>query len=120
MGLGTSQGSIGTLRAGQGLAIRLRGTTSNALGLGAVVHVKPSPDAPEQVHLMGHIGNPYGVSQALIFVGLGDVDAAQEVRVTWPSGLVQRVNGLSASKLHTLMEPSTIEVALVTPAGGRR
>ena len=97
--------------SGKGLAIRLRGTTSNALGLGAVVHVKPSPDAPEQVHLMGHIGNPYGVSQALIFVGLGDVDAAQEVRVTWPSGLVQRVNGLSASKLHTLMEPSTIEVS---------
>ena len=96
---------------GHGLAIRLRGTTSNALGLGAIIRVRPAAQMPEQVHVMGHIGNPYGVSQPLVFVGLGAHTEAAEVSVTWPSGLTQQLSGLSAGRIHTLVEPAIIEVS---------
>jgi hypothetical protein len=96
---------------GRGLAIRLRGTTSNPLGLGALVRVRPRSGDPQQLHLMGHIGNPYGVSQALVFVGLGEADAAAEVEITWPSGLVHVVEALDAGRVHTVTEPSTVEVS---------
>jgi hypothetical protein len=96
---------------GRGLALRLRGTTSNALGLGALVRVRPRLADPQQLHVMGHIGNPYGVSQPLIFVGLGDADTAAQVEITWPSGLVHVVEALEAGRVHTITEPSLIEVS---------
>ncbi len=94
--------------SGRGFALRLRGTTSNVLGLGALVRVWPKEASAAQLYLMGHIGNPYGLSQPLIFVGLGDEEVAHDVEIQWPSGFVQRVQGLESGRLHTITEPATI------------
>jgi len=91
--------------------MRLKGTTSNPLGLGALVRVRPDQESPEQVHLAGHMGNPYGVSEPLIFVGLGDNEVAEDVRITWPSGFIQELKGLSAGTLHEVQEPETLRVS---------
>ncbi|MGB0588899.1 MAG: CRTAC1 family protein [Myxococcota bacterium] len=96
---------------GYGLALRLRGTTSNTLGLGALVRVRPRPGDPQQLHVMGHIGSPYGTSQPLIFVGLGAAEVASEVEITWPSGLVHVIAELEAGRVHTVTEPRTVEVS---------
>ena len=95
----------------QGLSLRLKGTTSNPLGLGALVRVQPTPGAPIQTHLAGHMGNPYGVSEPLVFVGLGGADSAHSIEITWPSGFVQSLSGLEAAQLHEVEEPVTIALS---------
>ena len=94
-----------------GLSLRLKGTTSNPLGLGALVRVQSSPEAPTQTHLAGHMGNPYGVSEPLIFVGLGPAESAHSVEITWPSGFVHTLSGLEAGQLHEIEEPVTIALS---------
>lgn len=104
-----------------GLALRLRGTTSNALGLGARVTVWPSDAGPSQSYPVGGSASPYVVSDPLVFVGLGELRAAARVRVTWPSGTVQELRGLRAGTVHLVEEPSLIDITPSTrhlPADG--
>lgn len=105
-----------------GLALRLRGTTSNALGLGAQVTVWPSNGGPSQSYPVGGSASPYVFSEPLVFVGLGGSRAAARVRLTWPSGTVQELRELRAGTVHLIEEPSLIEVAPASrhlPADGR-
>lgn len=97
-----------------GFALRLRGTTSNHLGIGAIVEVEVAGQAQAQRHVMGAVGNPVAVTRPMLFVGLGTAAKADLVRIRWPSGYVQEVAGLAAGTLHTVEEPVTIAVE---PAG---
>ena len=97
-----------------GLAIGLRGTTSNALGVGARIKVWPVDPGPAQSFLVGGTASAYVVSEPLVFVGLGAAPSAARVQVTWPSGTVQEVRGLAAGAVHTLDEPPLF---VVSPAG---
>lgn len=97
-----------------GFGLRLRGTTSNHLGIGAVVEVQVAGQSQPQRHVMGAVGNPVAVARPLLFVGLGAATKADKVRIRWPSGYVQEVAGLAAGQLHTVEEPVTIAVE---PAG---
>lgn len=98
----------------QGFALRLRGTTSNHLGIGAIVDVEVAGQPQPQRHVMGAVGNPVAVARPMLFVGLGAATKADKVRIRWPSGHVQEVVGLTAGALHTVEEPVTIAVE---PAG---
>lgn len=103
----------------RGLALALRGTSSNAYGLGATVVVTPEGGAPAR-YLMGGQGTPHAVSEPLIFAGLGRA-ARAEVEVRWPSGVVQRVQGVEAGGLRTIEEPSLFAISPPTrhaPADG--
>lgn len=105
-----------------GFSLRLRGTTSNAAGVGARVEVKVSEGQPEQVHVMGAVGSPLVFSTPLVFAGLGRATRAERVRITWPSGLVQELRDVAAGSLHTVEEPAFIGVmpaARHLPADGR-
>jgi len=92
------------------MSIRLKGHTSNSLGVGAVVKVLAEQAVKEQPQLVGHIGSPMVVSEPLIFAGLGPADKAEKVTVEWPSGYVQEVYGLEAGMQHTIEEPPLIEI----------
>jgi hypothetical protein len=104
-----------------GMTLRLRGTTSNHLGVGAVVEVE-APGLPgAQWHAVGARGAPVASSRPLVFAGLGAATAASIVRVRWPSGYVQEEHGLAAGTVHTIVEHPTIAVEPATrhlPAGG--
>ncbi len=89
-----------------GLGIRLRGTSSNHLGVGAVVQVTPA-GLPTQTFSVHPPGGPYALSEPLVFAGLGRASSAL-VRVTWPSGTVQEVGSLAADQMHTIDEPPVI------------
>jgi|GEM_PF-453928 len=105
-----------------GFSIRLRGTTSNILGVGATVAVQVAEGQPEQVHVVGSIGSPLVFSPPMVFAGLGAATQASRVRVTWPSGLVQELRNVPAGTMHTIEEPSFIAVAPSgrhLPADGR-
>lgn len=93
-----------------GFSLRLHGTTSNHLGIGAVVEVEAAGQTQPQRHLMGAVGNPAGVPRPLLFIGLGAAQKADVVRVRWPSGLVQEVHDLPEGTIHTIEEPVTISV----------
>lgn len=94
----------------RGLALRLQGTTSNRFGLGAVVRVIPEGEAPASTQVMGGLASPEAQSEPVLFAGLGMADTAT-VEITWPSGVVQRVEGLAAETQHTLVEPALITLS---------
>lgn len=87
-----------------GFSLALRGTSSNGYGIGATVVVTPEGGGPASRHFMGGQGSPFAVSEPLIFAGLGAATRAS-VEVRWPSGTVQRVEGVEAGGLRTLEEP---------------
>ena len=105
-----------------GLALALRGDTSNAYGLGAEVLVQARATSAPTRFLMGGIASPHSVSEPLIFAGLGAETQAARVEVHWPSGVVQVVEGLAADRVHTLREPPLLRIeppGRHAPADGR-
>ena len=102
-----------------GLAVALRGTTSNRYGLGAIVRAEIR-GLPPRTLMMGESGNLEGQSYPLLFLGLGPNDVVDRLEITWPSGHVQEVLGLTAGRLHEIVEPPTLDVLLPlrrAPAG---
>ncbi|MEZ4268844.1 MAG: CRTAC1 family protein [Myxococcota bacterium] len=104
-----------------GLAIRLRGTTSNSLGVGAIIDIESTGVAHAQHVLVGSVGNAGALSRPMAFAGLGAATEAAVVRIHWPSGYVQEERGLAAGKVHVIAEHPSIEVTPPSrhlPAGG--
>lgn len=91
-----------------GLSLALRGSTSNALGIGARVEVHPVVGGPVHHHVMAPNAAMGCLSEVLVFVGLGDATEAELVRIEWPSGLVHEVGGLVAGTRHVVEEPPTV------------
>jgi hypothetical protein len=91
------------------LSLSLRGTTSNHLGMGAIVDVIAA-GGPRQRRLMGESGSRNVAAPTVIFVGLGPAEEA-EVEVRWPSGHLQRVEGLAAGAHHVVQEPETVTIS---------
>jgi hypothetical protein len=86
------------------VALKLKGTRSNRDAIGAVA----------RLHVGGQVltrqVNPAGgylsqCSKTLHF-GLGDHDRIDRVEITWPSGVVQKLDSLSVNSLHHISEPS--------------
>ena len=92
------------------LAIRLKGHTSNAPGIGAVIRVEAQQAVKGQPQYMGHIGSPLTVSEPYVFAGLGPATKADKVIVEWPSGYTQVVENLEAGQVHWIEEPPIMEV----------
>lgn len=69
------------------IKIKLIGTESNRDGLGATVVVRTSQGEYTQVHdgKSGYLSQ----SSCLLYFGLGDADAVDEIEVRWPSGKTQ-------------------------------
>ena len=98
---------------GHSVSVRLRGTTSNHLGVGARVQLRDGL-GPEAVYVMGGAGSPELLASPWIFVGLGDEEVAQ-LQILWPSGLLQEVE--LASDTHWIVEePETVSIS---PSGRR-
>lgn len=105
-----------------GLSLRLRGTTSNHLGVGARVDVAPAAGLPAQHHIAGAAAAGVGTGEPLVFVTSGAATVAPPLRITWPSGYVQVLSGLAADRLHEVFEPETLAIAPPSrhlPADGR-
>lgn len=102
------------------LALRLRGTTSNPLGLGALVEVE-ADGIPSRAELMGGDANMDTLPRERLFFGLGDNTTARVVRVRWPSGVVQEVHDVLGDQTVELTEPASVTLSEVdrhVPANG--
>lgn len=88
------------------LSVRLVGTVSNRSGIGAKVRARATINSRPTVQLRevsaqntfnGHDDlNPH--------FGLGDAAVVDEIEVEWPSGIVQRVLGVSADRALEIVE----------------
>jgi hypothetical protein len=102
-----------------GLVVKLRGTTSNHLGVGAFVTASAA-QIPARTVWMGDAGNMVSRGAPIASFGLGAADVADEVRVAWPSGLVQVLRDVPAGAV-VIEEPPTLTVRSATrraPADG--
>ena len=92
-------------RTGHGVALRLVGTRSNRSAIGARVEVRCG--ALRQAFIVGGGGVAGGIQPPLeLHVGLGEAKVTGPVTVSWPSGLVERWDGLAAGRMWTLTEGS--------------
>lgn len=78
---------------GRQLHLRLRGTTSNHLGVGATVVVQ-SPGLPSQRRMLGEGINKGPTADPELFIAVGSDPS--RVDVTWPTGIVQVYDGVAA------------------------
>jgi hypothetical protein len=83
---------LSTKRPVHSVQVRLRGTTSNRSGIGAMVTVV-MPDGRRQVKPMDGKSGYLSQSDLPLYFGLGESDHATSIEVRWPTGKVQTVAG---------------------------
>jgi len=93
--------------AGRHVLLDLRGTVSNAHGLGATVRVGESP----QVFPVGDRWASWGTAQPLLDLTLPGEPTADVLRVRWPSGAEQTVRQPITAPRLTLTEPRWLILA---------
>jgi len=88
---------------GNALRVRLVGTTSNRDGIGARVDVV-LPGGATRWQLVKTGSSYCSQSEMPLTFGLGDVPRVAEIRVRWPGGRVETVNGASANQTVVIQE----------------
>ncbi|HVO11703.1 MAG TPA: CRTAC1 family protein [Vicinamibacteria bacterium] len=78
------------------LELRLRGTKSNRMGLGARVTLRAA--GQQQIREVTTAGSIFSGSDSRLHFGLGEATQA-EVEIRWPSGTVQTLRNLPADRL---------------------
>ena len=98
---------------GHGLTVALRGTTSNAHGIGA--HVSLTSVNGRSRCQMGAASNDSAWGSPMCDFGLGS-STSGELEVHWPTGFVHNVGTVLAGALHTISEPPVLTVGEVEEA----
>ncbi len=96
-------------RGGNGnhwLGVNTVGTRSNRDGIGARVRVI-AESGFEQHGFVSTAGSYLSASDKRLHFGLGQDRRARLVEITWPSGLIQRVNDIAADRVLTVKEPES-------------
>ena len=90
---------------GHWLQIRLTGSRSNRMAIGARVEITAA--GRRQVRAMRTDGSYLAAHDARIHFGLGTPRTVDEIRVRWPSGARQVLRSVPANQLLTLTEPKS-------------
>ncbi len=110
--------------AGAWIALRLEGKKANPMGLGARIEVRVRDgETSRSVHALAGSGGSFGGSSLQQEIGLGRIDAIEEVVIRWPgSGTVQRFAAPAANRFYRAIEgePSLEPVDLPRIRLGRR
>jgi hypothetical protein len=90
--------------AGHRIEFDLRGTRSNRFGIGATVRLESrlGVQTGQLVLARGYMS----VSEPMLHFGLGEDTTIDRLTVTWPGGLVQTFQDLSADQRYTIVEPA--------------
>jgi hypothetical protein len=91
---------------GRWITLRLVGAKSNRDGIGAKVTVVAG--GRRQIAEVRAGGSYVSHNDSRLHFGLGDEEAVDEVEIRWPSGLVERADGLEADRFYEAREGSGI------------
>jgi hypothetical protein len=86
------------------LLIHLVGSVSNRDGFGAAIRIVPE-EGPEQYAFASSAGSYLSASDKRVHFGLGTSRRVRLLEITWPSGIVQRLNSMDANQIITVHEP---------------
>jgi len=100
------------------LSVELNGSVSNKKGIGAKVRLTAQigGQSRQQMRQVGG-GDTYGGNSMLAHFGLGNATSIQELRIEWPSGLVQTLNNVAPNQILDIAEDGTSELSF-SPTGG--
>ena len=87
------------------LTLNLIGTRSNRDGIGSKIRLV-TDDSKQQTAFVSTAGSYISASDKRAHFGLGPSKKAQVVEITWPSGIVQRLESVAANQILTVKEPS--------------
>ncbi len=90
--------------ANRWLTINTIGSVSNRDGIGARVHLVTALGL-HQYAMVGTAGSYLSSSDKRVHFGLGASASAALIEVTWPSGIVQRLENSPANQILTILEP---------------
>ncbi|MEZ5301536.1 MAG: VCBS repeat-containing protein [Verrucomicrobiales bacterium] len=90
------------------IAVRLTGTRSNRMGIGATVKATAVIGGERRtVAQQAMLSRGFlSASDPLLHFGLGDAPSAEALEIRWPSGQTQRFENLEANQLYTITEPA--------------
>ena len=84
------------------IQVRLQGTRSDLMGLGATVTV--TTDGRKQAQALLSQGSYYSVDDPRLHFGLGTADKADRIEVRWPSGQVDTLEDVAGRRVVTIRE----------------
>jgi tetratricopeptide (TPR) repeat protein len=94
-----------TPEAGHWLLLRLVGRRSNRDGLGAVLRLEADDGRVQWNHATTSVGFASS-SDPRVHFGLGRSARVRELRVRWPSGMLQSLRDVAADRILTVEEPT--------------
>ena len=108
------------------LKVKLGGKASNALGIGAKIRARAliRRQGTSQVRQITSNGAWASGPAVIARFGLGDATNVDEVRIEWPSGIVQILTNVAANQMLTVVEhreysgaPPEFGIPMIVPAG---
>ena len=87
------------------LTVALTGTESNRDGIGAQLKLLTG-SGPEQHQVVSTAGSYLSASDKRVHFGLGRHDRVKRLEIRWPSGIVQRLENVSADQILEVDEPA--------------
>lgn len=98
---------------GHRIIVKLRGTRSNSMGIGARITVATA--AGTQMRLLNPVRGYMSSNEPIEQFGLGELETIDELAVHWPSGAVQKFQNLKADQAYTITEPADPQAAKAAP-----
>ncbi len=91
------------------IKLRLRGVSSNRIGLGARIKVVVNTlEGPREIHRVVSSGGSFGASPFLADIGLGKASSIERVEINWPaSRQTQIVDSLQLNRAYLIEEGSS-------------
>jgi enediyne biosynthesis protein E4 len=94
-----------TARGNHWLLLKLTGTKSNRMGIGARVRVTAADGSQQFNHATTSTGYA-GSSDPRVHFGLGASATAKEIEIVWPSGIRQVLRDVAADRVVAVTEPA--------------
>ncbi len=102
-----SSSSVMSAQTGQHwILLRLVGTRSNRMGLGAQIKITTPDNRSQWNEATTAVGYACS-SDPRVHFGLGTNTIVKEIQISWPSRTVQRLTNIAADQILTIEEPKS-------------
>jgi hypothetical protein len=93
-----------TRNANHWMLLKLTGTKSNRMGIGAKLRLTAADGSVQHNHVTTSTGYACS-SDSRVHFGLGSSASAKEIEIVWPSGIRQTLRNVAADRVMPITEP---------------